>query len=119
MVDEAQTTNPTQAGSSPTTGSALQPLAQTGLQPQSTNSLQTPAASNLQPTSNQTINSINQLDQGSSSIKLSGISATSTTVAQTTTPAPVNHKSVMLYGGVGIIVAGIMAFMVYRLLRAE
>lgn len=119
MVDDAQTTNTTQAGSSPTTGSALQPLAQTGLQPQSTNNLQTPEASNLQPGSNQTINAINQLDQGGSSIKLSVISNTSTATVQPTNSAPTNHKPVLLYGGVGILVAGIMAVMVYRLLRPQ
>jgi hypothetical protein len=116
MVDDAQNTNTTQSGSSPTTGSALQPLAQTGLQPQSTNNLQTPESSNLQPTTNQTINAINQLDQGGSSISLRAVTGTATTT-QPVISTPVKTKQIFVYGGAAVIVAAIMAVMVYRLLR--
>lgn len=118
MVDNTQSTDTTQAGSSPTTGNTLQPLAQTGLQPQSTNNLQTPASSDLQQTSNQTINTINQLDQGTSAINLMSIANTGkATVTVQTTATPANTKPYLLYGAAGILVAGIMAVMVYRLLR--
>jgi len=118
MVDNAQSTDTAQAGSSPTTGNTLQPLAQTGLQPQSANNLQTPASSNLQLTSSQTINTINQLDQGSSTINLMSIANTSTATATVQTAAtPADTKPYLLYGAAGILVAGIMAVMVYRLLR--
>ena len=117
MVDNVDSTSATQAGSSPATGSALQPLAQTGLQPQTANTLQTPGASNLQPTTSQTINGLNQLDQGVSAIHLSGIANTSTTTVQVTASQPTNHKLPLLYGVAGIIVVGIMSVMVYRLLR--
>ncbi len=111
MVDETQNGSLQQSGSSNTavTGNPQQ-ISPSGLQPQSSTS--------LQPTSAQTINSINQLDQGATAISLSKIANTSTTSVQpATTPAQTSSKHVLLYGAAGIIVAAIMAGMIYSLLR--
>lgn len=118
MVDESQNTNTQQSGASTATADSLQPIAQTGLQPQTQGNLQTPGGSTLQTTSSQSPSSVNQLDQGSSEIPISGISNTTTnTVTQTTQPSQPHTKQILLYGGVAIIVSAIMAGMVYSLLR--
>ena len=119
MVDDTQNTNTTQGGSSPTTGNALQPLAQDGLQPQPENNLQLPGGSNLQQTSNQSINAINQLDQGTSAINLSGVANTTTTTTQVAATKSTNNKPVYIYAGAGLLVVAIMGYMTYRLMRPQ
>jgi hypothetical protein len=119
MVDDTQSTNTAQGGSSPSTGGALQPLAQNGLQPQSDNSLQIPGGSNLQQTSAQSIDAINQLDRGSAAINLNTISNTTTTTTQVTATKTVNTKPLFIYAGAGLLVVTIMGYMTYRLMRPQ
>ncbi|MEO5627738.1 MAG: hypothetical protein ABIQ89_02520 [Candidatus Saccharimonadales bacterium] len=110
MAESAQTpTNLQQTGAQAVSTGNPQEVVQGGLQPQ--------AGSNLQPSSTQTINSVNALDQGTGSINLSAISNSSTT----TVPVPIAPKKVndqlFLYGGVAVICIGILGYMVYNLLK--
>lgn len=97
--------------------SSLQP---TGTNPSTTNnpqqnvqgSLQPQADSNLQPTTNQSVDSINQLDQGSVAIPVSGIPNTTAT-EQSVTATPATTKPVILYGFGVIICAVVLAWLLY------
>jgi hypothetical protein len=118
MVEDTQNTNAAQ-GASPSTGGSLQPLAQSGLQPQPENNLQLPAGNDLQQTSSQSINAINQLDQGVTAINLNAVSNNTVATTQVATSKPVNTKPVIIYAGAGLLVISIMGYMTYRLMRAQ
>lgn len=68
-------------------------------------SLQTPSAgSSLQNASNQTVDDVNQLDQGNTIIPLAAVSETTATITQTTAPKSwVSTKDMLLYGGIGLL----------------
>jgi cobalamin biosynthesis Mg chelatase CobN len=109
MVEDTQNTSLQPTGSAPSSNATGNPqqLVQGSLQPQSN--------STLQPTSSQSVNSINQLDQGSASISLNSVSSTTTTT--TATPTTTGSSHMLIYGLVAVICLGVLAWLVYGLLK--
>lgn len=81
--------------------------------------LQVPSAGNLQPANSQTTAGLDLLGQGNDSISLSSIAKTSTIASQTVSrpAAPTHSKTVLVYGGLGVIAVALLIGMTYGLLR--
>lgn len=93
-----------------------------GLQPQTATTLQQPGSglqpqeSSLQITSSQTINQINALDSGDSSIPLAQVSAATTTTSSSPTPTT-GQANWLLIGLIGVAVLAFVVFATRGLLR--
>lgn len=81
---------------------------QGGLQPQ--------AQTNLQPSSNQSVDSINALDQGSQAINLATVTNTTSATVQVA-PTPRSTTSTLIYSGIFVLCAAFLVYMAYDLLR--
>lgn len=107
-MDSAMPTNLQQTGVDALSTGDPQQVAPSGLQPQ--------ASTSLQPTSNQSIEAIQAIDNGTEAIQLNTISnTTTTTVPVASTPKSYTHFAA--YGAVAILCGAILVYMVYNLVR--